>query len=155
MWPVWAIVAAFGAGLVIWWQFFGAKNSPEAPGQSGRNAPAVRSTNTVPKAEANLGTGNADSKSSHKQPDATPAATPPAPASASAGASDLSEDDLTKIRGIGAVLKGKLNNLGIVSFRQIAEFTQEDITRIDTVLDFPGRIERDQWVDQAKTLLAR
>ena len=62
-------------------------------------------------------------------------------------------DDLTKIKGIGPVLKRKLNDLGIITFRQIADFTPDDIARVNGVLDFPGRIEREKWVEQAKTFV--
>ncbi|HSG95850.1 MAG TPA: hypothetical protein VLA28_10035, partial [Afifellaceae bacterium] len=61
-------------------------------------------------------------------------------------------DDLTKIKGIGQVLKGKLNQLGITTFRQIADFTGADIERVNAELDFPGRIERERWVEQARDL---
>ncbi len=64
-------------------------------------------------------------------------------------------DDLTKIKGIGQVLQGKLNALGITTFRQIAEFTEADIERVNGKLDFPGRIEREGWVDQAKDFVGR
>ena len=77
---------------------------------------------------------------------ASPASSAPAsPAPASGGG-----DDLTKIKGIGQVLKGKLNQLGITTFKQIAEFTEADIERVNAKLDFPGRIERERWVDQAR-----
>ena len=62
-------------------------------------------------------------------------------------------DDLTRIKGIGSVLNGKLNRLGITTLRQIADFDDADIERINKELDFPGRIEREQWVEQAKALL--
>ena len=64
-------------------------------------------------------------------------------------------DDLTKIKGIGRVLEGKLHGLGVTTFRQIAEFSAADIDRINAVLDFPGRIEREQWVEQAKAIVER
>ena len=59
-------------------------------------------------------------------------------------------DDLTRIKGIGRVLQAKLNELGIVTFQQIADFGQADIERVNEKLDFPGRIERERWVEQAK-----
>jgi len=65
------------------------------------------------------------------------------------------EDDLTEIKGIGGVLAGKLNKLGITSFRQIAEFTKADIERINAELNFKGRIEREKWVQQAKAKLRK
>lgn len=63
-------------------------------------------------------------------------------------------DDLKKISGVGPVLEKKLNAAGIYHYRQIAEFTPADIEKIDTELDFKGRIERDGWLDQAKELAA-
>ena len=61
-------------------------------------------------------------------------------------------DDLERIRGIGPVLRQRLNKLGITTFAQIAAFTEADLARIDEVLDFKGRIVREGWVEQAKVL---
>ena len=78
----------------------------------------------------------------------------PSPQSPLLDAPDLNvePDDLTRIKGIGHVLQTKLNELGIVTFSQIAEFTEADILRVNESLDFPGRIEREKWVEQAKAL---
>jgi predicted flap endonuclease-1-like 5' DNA nuclease len=73
-----------------------------------------------------------------------------APADAASPPASGAADDLTKIKGIGQVLQGKLNQQGITTFRQIADFTEADIERVDAVLDFPGRIERERWVEQAR-----
>ncbi|GAA6139988.1 50S ribosomal protein L21 [Arenicella sp. 4NH20-0111] len=62
-------------------------------------------------------------------------------------------DDLSKISGVGPVIVGKLEKLGITTFQQIADFTADDIARIDGELNFKGRIERDNWVSQAKEFL--
>lgn len=62
-------------------------------------------------------------------------------------------DDLTKIKGIGPVLKDKLHGLGITTFRQIADFRESDIERVDAALAFRGRIEREKWVEQARSLV--
>lgn len=59
-------------------------------------------------------------------------------------------DDLKKISGVGPVLEQKLNELGIYTFAQIANFSAEDIANVDERLNFKGRIERDGWIDQAK-----
>jgi len=61
-------------------------------------------------------------------------------------------DDLERIRGIGPVLKQRLNELGITTFAQIAAFSEAEIARIDEVLDFKGRVAREGWVEQAKAL---
>lgn len=62
-------------------------------------------------------------------------------------------DDLTRISGVGPVIVGKLEALGITTFQQVADFTADDIARIDEELNFKGRIERDDWVAQAKQFM--
>lgn len=60
-------------------------------------------------------------------------------------------DDLKDIVGIGPFLERKLHSLGIYTFRQIANFTREDVNKVNELIEFfPGRIERDNWVEQAK-----
>ena len=63
----------------------------------------------------------------------------------------LEKDDLKKIKGIGDVMESTLNDLGVTSFKQLGQFSQGDIERVSEALSvFPGRIERDNWVLQAK-----
>lgn len=65
--------------------------------------------------------------------------------------SSTERDDLKKIYGIGPVLERLLNSHGVYCYRQIAEWTPEDVRRYDNLLgDFRGRIERDKWVLGAK-----
>ena len=61
-------------------------------------------------------------------------------------------NDLKKISGVGPVLEKKLNALGITRFDQVANFSDEEIAKIDEALNFKGRIMRDDWIGQAKTL---
>ena len=61
-------------------------------------------------------------------------------------------DDLKRIRGIGVLIEKKLHSLGITSYEQVANWTGEDIERISQVLDFKGRIERENWIEQARIL---
>lgn len=63
-------------------------------------------------------------------------------------------DDLKKISGVGPVLEKKLHDFGVTQFEQVAAFSKEDIDRLDEALSFKGRIERDDWVGQAKKLAA-
>ncbi len=63
------------------------------------------------------------------------------------------KDDLKLISGVGPVLEKKLNKLGITTFKQVADFKKTDITKIDDALSFKGRIDRDNWVAQAKKLV--
>lgn len=61
-------------------------------------------------------------------------------------------DDLKDIVGVGPFLERKLHSLGIYTFRQVANFTKEDIAKVNEIIEFfPGRIQRDNWVDQSKS----
>ncbi len=62
-------------------------------------------------------------------------------------------DDLTRIKGIGEVIAPKLHAMGIVSYAQVACLSGEDIERINAVLSFKGRIEREDWIGQAQRLV--
>jgi predicted flap endonuclease-1-like 5' DNA nuclease len=61
-------------------------------------------------------------------------------------------EDLKRIRGIGVLIEKRLNALGVVSYEQIANWTGADIDSISNVLDFKGRIERENWIEQARIL---
>lgn len=65
---------------------------------------------------------------------------------------DGKKDDLKKISGIGPKIEGLLNGLGIFHFDQISSWTPKQIAWVDDYLSFKGRIERDQWIKQAKEL---
>ena len=78
------------------------------------------------------------------------AGTKQAMAHSAVAVADLPADDLEDIDGIGPVINRKLHELGITTFAQIAAWTPEDAERIGRDLDFPGRIEREQWIDQAR-----
>lgn len=61
-------------------------------------------------------------------------------------------DDLKQISGVGPVLEGKLNDLGVYHFWQIARWTPAEVAWVDGFLNFKGRIERDEWIRQAGVL---
>lgn len=61
-------------------------------------------------------------------------------------------DNLKLIRGIGPQNEGRLNALGVTLFSQIADWKKKDEAHYGDVLAFPGRIEREEWVKQAKVL---
>lgn len=68
-------------------------------------------------------------------------------------ASEAEKDDLKRIKGVGPFLEKKLNTLGIYTFAQIANFTDQDKEIVNDAIEFfPGRISRDNWVGQAKDL---
>ncbi len=81
-------------------------------------------------------------------------ATPPLTRFGTAGADH--KDDLKVINGIGPKLEGVLNGYGIESWEQLAALTESEITAVDQGLEeFPGRIQRDDWVAQAADLIKR
>ena len=62
---------------------------------------------------------------------------------------------MTKINGIGPYIEEKLNEIDIYTFEQISRLSPADIRALTEIIDFfPGRIERDDWVGQAKYLIA-
>lgn len=65
-------------------------------------------------------------------------------------------DDLKKIRGIGPKLEKLLNQHGITRIQQIASLSATDIQELSEKLEaFPGRIERDGWVESARELIRK
>ncbi len=70
------------------------------------------------------------------------------------------KDNLKIIKGIGVVMEGTLNDLGITTFKQLAGFDAADIRKVMDALDesnsgFGDRIERDAWVAQAKEIVRK
>ncbi|NNE23469.1 MAG: 50S ribosomal protein L19 [Rhizobiales bacterium] len=63
-------------------------------------------------------------------------------------------DDIALIAGVGDTIAEKLAAEGVKSLTQIAAWTAEDIEDYNEKLSLGGRIERDEWVEQANELLA-
>jgi len=64
-------------------------------------------------------------------------------------------DDLERISGVGPKLRDMLHGIGVYYFWQVAEWTPEQVEWVDSLLDaFHGRIERDNWVSQARMMAA-
>ena len=62
-------------------------------------------------------------------------------------------DKLTKIEGLGSASAEVLNSLGIVSYKQLATLSKEDLEEIsDRVSGLGKRIEKGRWVQKAKKL---
>lgn len=69
------------------------------------------------------------------------------------GPTDGPKDDLKKIKGVGPVFEKDLNDKGVYYYRQIGAWKAADIKQVEEVIGkFPGRIKRDGWVKQAKSL---
>jgi small subunit ribosomal protein S2 len=93
-------------------------------------------------AEAVEPQGGLERSSKRRQSPVTPLFTKP----------DGKADDLKKIGGVGPALERKLNALGVTRYDQIAAFSDEDVEKVDTALNYKGRVTRDDWVGQAKEL---
>jgi predicted flap endonuclease-1-like 5' DNA nuclease len=62
-------------------------------------------------------------------------------------------DDLSLIEGLGPFLEKKLNDIGVTTYKQVADWSDADIARVTKQIQyFEGRIEKDNWVGQAKIL---
>ncbi|MFP1631525.1 hypothetical protein ACLB6G_07285 [Zhengella sp. ZM62] len=85
------------------------------------------------------------------EPGAGPAAEPPAEPAPPAGGGPA-PDDLKRIRGIGPQNEARLHAAGITTFAQIAGWSRKDQAAWGERLAFPGRIEREEWVKQARAL---
>jgi small subunit ribosomal protein S2 len=60
-------------------------------------------------------------------------------------------DDLTNLTGVGPQLANKLNDAGIWHYWQLAAMQPADVAALDAELKLNGRIERDGWINQART----
>ena len=64
------------------------------------------------------------------------------------------DDDLTQIRGIGPKFAQTLKDHGIRSYQKLASLTPKEIEELEEKLGFSGRFERENWVEQARALIA-
>jgi large subunit ribosomal protein L21 len=91
-------------------------------------------------------------------PEATPEpvaeAAPAKPARKAKAAPGEFVDDVKMIGGVGPAIEKKLAAAGVTSLRQIADWSEADIARFDEELNFHGRIAREEWVEQARDLIA-
>ena len=62
------------------------------------------------------------------------------------------KDDLKRISGIAQVLEKKLNAFGVYTYRQIMEWDNVAVAEFSKLLSFRDRIERDDWIGQARNL---
>lgn len=63
-------------------------------------------------------------------------------------------EDLLQINGITADIQGRLKQLNLYRFEQIATLSDEDMANIDEALSLKGAIEKQDWVGQAQRLMA-
>ncbi|SNY54406.1 Predicted 5' DNA nuclease, flap endonuclease-1-like, helix-3-turn-helix (H3TH) domain [Pseudooceanicola antarcticus] len=67
----------------------------------------------------------------------------------------VTKDDLQQLKGVGPKLAQALNDAGVLSFAQIASWTEADVAWVEeNVKGARGRIGRDGWIAQAQALTA-
>ena len=103
---------------------------------------------------------NAAPKPAAQKPAAKKAAAKPAQASDAGSKPELlaearegGADNLKLIKGVGPKLERVLNDIGVFHYDQIAAWSDEEVAWADeNLVGFKGRVSRDGWVEQAKTL---
>ena len=63
-------------------------------------------------------------------------------------------DDISLIGGVGPKMEAGLRELGFNTFAAIAAMSDEDIARAEEHLKQKGRFAREEWIEQAKELMA-
>ena len=74
------------------------------------------------------------------------------PAAKAAAKATDGADDLKQLSGVGPALEKKPHDAGVTTFAQVAGWSADDVAAIEEKLSFKGRVERDGWIEQAKTL---
>ena len=79
-----------------------------------------------------------------------------APAKAAAVAAPVAGkvDDISLIGGVGPKMEAGLIELGYTTFASIAAWSADDVAKVEAHLKQKGRVGREEWVEQAKELLA-
>ena len=93
-------------------------------------------------------------KSTESKPAKVAAAAGAAVAAAALSGSGRDESNLSLISGVGPTIEKKLRAAGITTWSQIAAWDEAAIAKWDEELALRGRATREEWVEQAKELLA-
>ena len=67
---------------------------------------------------------------------------------------DGKSDDISLIGGIGPKMEQGMRELGYNTFAQIAAMTEADVQKAEEHLKQKGRFAREEWIEQAKELMA-
>lgn len=63
-------------------------------------------------------------------------------------------DDLTLIEGVSLLQQTTMYSLGVFHFDQIAAWSEENVAWVDQYLRLQGRIDEQEWLEQARDLAA-
>jgi len=66
------------------------------------------------------------------------------------------QDDLKQIRSIGSATEKRLKGAGILTWKQVAGLSEDDLKAVADLLKISiDKIKREQWVEQARALGAK
>ena len=63
-------------------------------------------------------------------------------------------EDFTQLKGIDAALAGRMKQLNLYRYEQLANISDEDIANVEAALNIDGRFDKEDWVAQARAMLA-
>jgi peptide/nickel transport system ATP-binding protein len=135
-----------------------AKEAASTRGKAGQKPRAVKTATSPAAARAAIGAKPAKAPSRAKAATSALVAKPSAASPAAEKGRPLpiarpaTPDDLKMISGVGPKIEGILHSLGIYTFAQVASWKKAEREWVDDHLRFHGRIEREDWVKQAKAL---
>lgn len=144
--PLWLLYAGAGmTGAAFYWmsRWREATNLEAMMGMM-----TLQTQTAVEAAQATVGLAEEAVDAAEPTVEATVAALMPEPVAEIAP--EPEPDDLTVLKGVGPKLAIKLAERGINRFAHVAELTQDVIADLDAELMLLGRIERDDWIGQAK-----
>ncbi len=150
--PLWAVFGAAASAGVAWWWMTRWTRAVNVEALAGFvTAQATDSVEAAADAELRVEAAivAADIAADGPPTPAPTVETEAAPAPVEPVASD---DDLTRMTGIGPKLSAALAERGVTRFAQIAAWTADDLATLDAALSLKGRAVREAWVAQAKRL---
>lgn len=149
IWQMWLLLfVAFGIGIAAGWRIWSGGTGSERRSLVSAQEEVARLRRQNDDLSRSLAAARKDNpvEDANTQDDAKPS-------EAAAGQSSGSHNDLLVIHGLGPKAAAALREGGVTSFEQIAAWTKDDVTDWDDRLNAKGRIERDDWIGQAKALI--
>jgi len=66
--------------------------------------------------------------------------------------SETAAQDLKRIRGIDAATEQALRHIGVTRYEHVSKWRAADVARVSMALGVKGRVERENWIEQAHIL---
>jgi predicted flap endonuclease-1-like 5' DNA nuclease len=125
--------------------------APRQPSQRPTQPPSS-SRDSVARFERALGGSQAGSATFQSPPAPAQITTPPAGHRPLPGQASGPSDDLKRIRSIDEGVEAALHRIGVRTFAEIGAWKPADVARVSHALGVKGRIEQQNWIEQAQIL---